>query len=270
MRAAQNRWTKRLGRVGFTAKGILYGLVGLIAIGVAFGERGKVEDQSGALAALAARPFGKTLLIALAIGLGLYALWRLTFVFFGTPGDSGNEGNEGNEDKAERAGSIVLAIIYGSLCAYAVGIIAGAGSKGGASAGPDKATQTLLDQPLGVALVIAVGAALAVLAAFEAYKGISRSFLDKLKTSEMNARQLKLVTAVGVAGHIARAIVGGLVAAFVVKAAVEDQAGEAIGLDGALRKVVAEPAGPLLLGIVAAGLMLYGLYCVIEGRYRKL
>ena len=261
--AARSGWAKRLGRLGIAAKGSIYLLVAAIAIGVAAGERSDPKAQSGALATLAGGAVGKAMLIVLAVGLAGYALWRLSVAVLGTPGP------DETTEPAERIGSLALALIYGSLCAYAIGIAAGTGTTNGASAGPDEATRTMMDWSLGTVLVLAVGALLAGLALFEGYKAASRSFMDELRTSQMSADQKRLATALGIAGHAARAVASALVAAFVIKAAVEHDPSEAIGLDGALEKLAAQDAGPLLLAIMAAGLATYGLYLIIEARFRR-
>ncbi len=192
--AARSGWAKRLGRLGIAAKGSIYLLVAAIAIGVAAGERSDPKAQSGALATLAGGAVGKAMLIVLAVGLAGYAFWRLSVAVLGTPGP------DETIEPAERIGSLALALIYGSLCAYAIGIAAGSGTPNGTSAGPDEATRTLMDRSLGTVLVLAVGALLAGLALFEGYKAASRSFMDELRTSQMSADQKRLATALGLPG----------------------------------------------------------------------
>ena len=86
----------------------------------------------------------------------------------------------------------------------------------------------------------------------------------------MSEHQERVATVFGTAGHAALAVVSGMVGAFLIKAAVEHDAKEAVGLDGALQQLVTESLGPLLLGIVAAGLLVYAGYCLFEARYRNL
>jgi hypothetical protein len=73
---------------------------------------------------------------------------------------------------------------------------------------------------------------------------------------------------VGTFGHVARGVVFGLIGVFVIKAALEYDPKEAIGLDGALQKLASAAYGPYLLGVTAAGLIAYGLYCLVDARYR--
>ena len=78
------------------------------------------------------------------------------------------------------------------------------------------------------------------------------------------------ITWAGMVGHVARAIVFGLVGVFLVKAAIDYKANEAIGLDGALAKLYGHSYGPWLLGAVAAGLVAFGIFSITEARYRRI
>jgi hypothetical protein len=114
-----------------------------------------------------------------------------------------------------------------------------------------------------IALVIA-GAAL-----WNLYRAVSGKYKDSLKTGQMSARELEWTTRIAFVGLLSRAVVFGLISWFFFKAAAEYDAKKANGLDGALRKVAAAPYGTVLLSIVAAGLFAYGLFCLIQARYRE-
>ena len=118
---------------------------------------------------------------------------------------------------------------------------------------PDSITKSLLDEPYGVALVIAIGPILGGAGAYEAYRSGSHKFLDNLQLERMNEHQERVATVFGTVGHAALAVVSAMVGAFLIKAAVEHDAKEAVGLDGALQELVTDSLGPLLLGIVAVG-----------------
>ena len=260
---ARSSWTKRVGRLGFAAKGVLYLLVAVIAIKVAAGRGGDPEDQKGALATVADEPFGMFLLVLLALGLTGYTLWRLVEVVVGL------RDKEGAEAHGERVASLGRALVYGALSAFAWMIVAGSG--GGSRGGSEQQqTATVLDWPGGVALVTVVGVAVIGVAAYQGYRGATEGFLDDLMLGEMSKEERKVATYVGVAGHLARGVVFALMGVFLVKAALEYDPQEAIGLDGALKKLAGQPYGLVLLGLVATGLLFYGLYCLVEARYRKL
>jgi Domain of Unknown Function (DUF1206) len=257
-RQARGPWTERLGRFGFAAKGVLYGIVALIAIQVAV-DGGKPEDKKGALQAVAEQPYGEILLGILAAGLAAYALWRFVEAAVG-PRD---------EDGAKALGKRIVAlgkgVLYAGLFAVAVAILVGAGGGGGSE---DETTATLLDLPGGVWIVTAIGVGLLAAALFNGYRGVTRKFCDDLRG--MSPGEERWVKRIGVLGHLARMVVFGLMGAFLVKAALEYDPDEAVGLDGALLEVAQQPFGPYLLGLVAAGLLAYGLFCLVQARYREL
>ena len=254
----------RLARFGFVAKALLWAVVALIAIEVARGDRRKAQGEEGAILELARQPFGEILLIALAVGLAGYALWRVRIALLGPPGESGASA------AAERVGSVVLALSYAALCFYTVRFLTESGASGGSSAEPDSVTKSLLDESYGVALTVGIGLVLLGVAAYEAYKAISRSFLDDLETGRMSASEKKAATFLGTAGNGGLAVISALAGVFMIKAAIEHDPKEAIGLDGALQELVSQKLGPFLLGATAACLLLYAAYCLVEARYRKL
>jgi hypothetical protein len=118
-------------------------------------------------------------------------------------------------------------------------------------------------------LVAIAGIALIGVAIYQAYKGLSRNFLEDAKTGEMSESVRKAYTALGVFGLVARAVVFALVGYGVLKAAIEYDPKEAVGLDGALHKLTQTALGPWLLGIIAVGLAGFALYSMADARYRK-
>jgi len=260
-RYGSSDWHESIGRLGFAAKAVVYGIVAVIAIAVATGTEQQTKGQSGALRELAAGGAGTILLIALAIGLAAYALYRLIEVFVGSAT------NHGDADKVERAASVVRFLVYAGLSVTAIRILAKAG---GGNSGPTKTTSTVFDLPAGTVLVFAAGLAIIGVGLYQAYKAISRDFEDDLETSRMGQTMKRVATPLGVAGHGARAVVFGLIGAFLIKAAVEHDSSEALGLDGALQEIAQQDHGPVLLLVVAVGLLLFAAYTLIEARYRRL
>ena len=258
-RRARGPWTERLGRFGFAAKGVLYGIVALIAVQVALGS-GKLEDKEGALQAVAGQPYGGILLGILAAGLAGYALWRLVEAVLGPKGESGAKA------LGKRLVSLGKGVLYAGLCFVAFSILLGAGA--GGSGDEDETAATLLELPAGVWLVAAAGAGLIVAALYNGYRGVTRKFCDDLRG--MSATEERWVEGIGILGHLARLVVFGLMGVFLVKAALEYDPQEAVGLDGALATVAQQPFGPALLGLAAAGLLAYGLFCLVQARYREL
>lgn len=251
------------GRAGFAAKGILYGIIGIVAIAVALGSEKSTADQTGALASLADSTGGKLLLILLAAGLGGYALFRLAEVFEG-PALAGEDA----EGAVQRVASLLRFVIYGALCVSAVRLVVDAGgSSGGGS--EKQATSTVFDLPAGVALVAIAGVALIGVALYQAYQALTTGFEEDLQTERMSPRMRKAATWTGTGGHAARTVIYLLIGGFLIKAAAEHDSKEAVGIDGALQEVAQQSFGPVLLFLVAAGLFVYGAYCLIEARYHR-
>ena len=140
-RAGSSKLVERLGRTGLVAKGVLYGVVAILALQVALGARGEDPDKDGALRAIAQQPFEKVLLAVLALGLAGYAVWRLAQGFL----DRDDEG-EGAKGLAKRAGAIGRAVWYGALCALVVSKLVGAGS-GSSSGSEDRGATGTSERP---------------------------------------------------------------------------------------------------------------------------
>lgn len=255
-RAPQLRW---LARAGLAARGVVYAVIGILALKLAVGSGGKATNQQGALREIGDRPFGKTLLVVVAVGLAGYALWRLARAAIG-------HGPEQHDSGLDRVSGMASGVAYAILCVTAVKILAGARTGSGT---PRRATGGVLDWTLGPWLVGIAGLALIGVAAYQAHKGITESFLEDSKTEQMSPRVERAFTALGVVGHLARAVVFTLVGYGLIKAAVAYDPHKAVGLDGALRKLAHASYGPWLLGLVAAGLIAFAAYSAADARYRR-
>jgi hypothetical protein len=250
-----------LARLGLAARGVVYGVIAILALKVALGAGGKTTDQQGALNTIAQQSFGEILLIVVAIGLFGYALWRLVRAAIG-------HGAEGDRDDAkERIDGVASGIGYGLLFVTALGILFGSG--GGGGGGPQSTTGGVLDWPAGQVLVILAGLVLIAVAVDQGIKGIKRKFLEKSHTERMSEKTKKVFTAFGVFGHLARAVIFALMGYFLIKAAIDYDPKEAVSLDGALAKLANSAGGPFVLGAVAVGLLGFGLYSFMDARYRR-
>jgi len=247
-----------LARAGLVARGVVYGIIAILALKLALGDGGKATDQTGALKTISGQTFGEALLILVAIGLGGYSLWRLTRAAIG-------HGAEQRDSTFDRISALDSGIAYGLLCITAIQILV-------STTGPESTKQTtggVLDWPAGPLLVGVAGAILIGVAVYQAYKGLARKFLEDAKTGEMSEPVEKAYTALGVFGHVARAVIFALIGYGLIKAAVDYNAKEAVGPDGALRELAHASYGPLLLGAVAVGLAGFALYSIVDARYRK-
>jgi hypothetical protein len=250
-----------LARAGFVARGLIYGIIGILAVKLAVGAGGKTTNQQGALRTIAEQPFGKVLLILVAIGLAGYALWRLIHALLG-------RGPEDSDSTFDRIAAFGSGTVYAGLCAVAVEILLGSGGSG--SGGAQKTTAGVFGWPAGTWLVGIAGAVLIGIGLYQGYRGLSKDFLKDSKTEQMSARVRHWIEWIGTVGHLARMVVFGLVGVFLIKAAVDFNPNKAVGLDGALAKLAHQSYGPFLLGLVAAGLVAFGLYSLSDARYRRI
>ena len=256
-------WYAVAARAGLVAKGISYGIVGVLAIKLALGDGGKATSRPGALHALASQPFGKVLLTLLAIGLACYALWRFLQAFAAQ-----DNGESMIKEVARRLGYFGRGLVYAALTVSAVKILLGDGGGQSQNGKAHKTTAVVLSWPGGTWIVGIAGAILVGIGLWNGYRGLTRKFEDRWRAGGMGETARTWGARVGVAGHLARAVVFSLIGIFLVKAAGEYSPKDAIGLDGALQKLARANYGPYLLGLTAAGLVCYGLYCLVDARYR--
>jgi hypothetical protein len=165
-----------LARVGLVARGLIYLIIGVLAIKLALGDGDKAVDQQDALKTLAHQPFGKTLLILVAIGLAGYALWRLVRAVVG-------HGAEQRDSGFDRIASLDSGIAYGILCVTAVEIVSGPGASSGT---PKETTGGILGWSGARRSSAIAGAVLIGVAAYQAYEGLAKKFLDDAKMGEMD------------------------------------------------------------------------------------
>jgi hypothetical protein len=253
---------KVLARVGLVAKGVSYAIVGILALELALGQGGKATSRGGALATLAKSGFGKVLLVLLACGFAAYALWRLAQAVL----DEDDDGNDAG-GLAKRAGAFARAALYIGLTYTTLKVLANSGAHRSQNQETHHATAVILSWPAGTWLVALAGLVVAGVGLFNGYRAVTQSFEDRWKSKDPTMRRWG--ARIGVAGLLARMVVFVLIGGFLVKAAVDYNPKDAVGLDGALQRLAAQSYGDVLLGIVAAGLIAYGVFCLVDARYRQ-
>lgn len=261
-RAGNSRYVDWLARAGFVARGVMYILIGILAIELAFGSHGSQADQSGAIRLAGSTPFGALLLWLLVIGFAGMALWRLSEAIFG---GSGPDGRKVSNRVLAGCKAVLYAFIAFGIMKYALGL----GAPKSSNKQSIDLTSTAMREPGGRILIGIVGLVLIGAGIWLAWQAFERKFLDDLRTGEMSSQTRKVVTFLGRVGGIARGIVFGAVGVFILSAAVTANAHKAKGMDAALRSFTKTPAGPWLLVLVALGLVLFGMYSWAESRWRK-
>jgi Domain of Unknown Function (DUF1206) len=250
-------------RAGYVARGIVYALIGVLAFRIAEGVGTQPASQQGALREIAHQSFGHALLVLMAIGLAGYALWRAAQAFVGSTPEAGRH------SALDRVAAVGSGIAYGAFCAIAISVLRGS-SGGNSTSSARKATAGVLGWPAGRELVGAAGLILIGIGAYQAYLGLSRKFLEDSKTAQMGPTVRKAFTATGVVGLCSRAVAFGLMGIFALKAAVDFNARDAVGLDGALYRLTHHAYGTIALIVVACGLIAFGIYSLADARYRKI
>ncbi|WP_037908841.1 DUF1206 domain-containing protein [Actinacidiphila yeochonensis] len=246
------------GRAGFTARGVIYLLVGFLAARIAFGDGDRAADRQGALRQIGQQPFGTFLLWLLAVGLAGMALWR------------GAQAAAGGEGAGKRAAGAARAVFYAVVCWGTATYAAGVGGGSGSDQQSKDWTATVLKLPAGRWLAGAAGVGLCAAGLAVAVRAVRRTFLKKLETARMGRRTRMAVTVAGACGGAARGAVYAGAGVFVVVAAVRFDPHRAKGMDDTLRAFAHTPAGPWLLVAVAAGLALFGVFSFASARWRRL
>ncbi|MEY9964169.1 fumarate reductase subunit D [Streptacidiphilus sp. MAP12-16] len=249
------------GRAGFVARGIVYVLIGVLAIEIALGNRGAQADRQGALHQVAAQPFGAVMLWLLVVGFACMALWRASLAVLG---------ERGRKKTGSRVLSAARAVFYASVCWGVAAYASGSGGQSTGNAQSQDWTASALKLPGGQVLVGVAGLLFAAVGVGIAVSALRHRFLKKLDTARMTKRTREVVTALGVAGGAARGAIFAAAGMFVLVAAVTFDPKQAKGMDATLRSFTQTPAGPWLLVVVAVGLILFGVFSFASARWRKL
>ena len=248
-----------LARVGLTARGVIYILVGGVAVLVALGRSSREADQQGALHLLAGKSYGMVSLWLLAIGFAGYALWRLSEAAFGVTGDRPGAG--------PRLKSLARAVIYAGLSYLTFTVISGTDRS--QRRRQQDVTATAMQHTAGRVLVGVVGLVIVICGIVLVIEGVRKKFMKYLRTGQMSPRTRQVVKVLGITGTIARGLVFALAGVLVIVAAVTHKASESGGIDKALQTLRDQPFGEFLTLAAALGLVIFGVYGLCEARWRK-
>jgi hypothetical protein len=260
--ASRSDLVEALARWGYVARGALYIIMGWLALQTAMGTGGKTTDPVGAMRYIAGQSYGKVLLVALVIGLIGYSLWGFVRAIF----DPLHRGSDAKGWVA-RAGFLVSAVSYGALVLPAYKLLTTGGTGSGQAGNPRGLTVQLMSKPFGIALVYAFGLFWLVAGAGQLITAYKMTFMRDLRTGKMSQTERYWAEVLGRVGYTARAVVYGMIGIFLFRAASTANPQQAQGFDGVLAKLAQGPYGQMLLGAVALGLLLFGVYSVLSARW---
>jgi hypothetical protein len=254
-------WIERLARVGFAAKALLYTMVGVLALQAAFGNGGDTTGSQGALQKLVAQPFGAIALVVIAAGLFGYAAWRVTEAVL-------DPERRGNAPKgiALRTSFAARGLFHAALGVQAIRLAVGA--RGGSGQNTETWAARLLDAPFGPWLVIATGASVIGYGLYQLYRAWKAKLSRQLDLSSLSRDAGGWAVKVCRVGIAARGIVFVVIGGYLARAGWAHSAEQAADTGEALDAIARQPFGHWLLAGVAVGLIAYGVYEVVQARYR--
>lgn len=244
-------------RLGLTARGLIYLMLGVLVFAVALGHKRSETDQRGAMQAISDGTGGGGLILLIGVGLTSYALWRYAEAVFGAAGEGKKPG--------PRLQSLARGIVYTFLAGTAFSVFAGR-HKSQAAQSRDLSAR-VMEHAGGRLLVGLVGAVIVVIGVVLMVQGARRSFEKHLRLGKMSQSTRKLVAALGVVGTVARGAVFALAGALFIEAAVSFDPKKATGIDAAIRTLAEQPFGRGLLVVTALGLICFGSYGLAEARW---
>ncbi|MBU2962984.1 DUF1206 domain-containing protein [Citreicella sp. C3M06] len=248
-------WVVPVMRAGYAARGAVYIIVGGLSLSAAI-YGGQAQGTTDALSTLRDEPWGIALLWAIAIGMMAYMVWRLIDAAM----DLECEGSDA-KGLAARAGQAITGLIHGAIGASLAATAMGAGSQGG---GAQTATQKLMAMPWGPYLVMVVGIVTIGAGFYYGYKGIAETYKADIRVTDLTQKLNPAMKAGFIAEGVVVAIIGGLI----FFAGLNHNPGDAGGVGEALSTLRAAPYGAILMGVIAAGLVGFGIENLVEARYR--
>ncbi len=245
---------------GFIAKGIVYLLVGGLTLATVLGfsaGSGGAEGPQSILRWLSDQTFGKILVGLLGAGLLAYALWRFYRGFF-------DPRAKDHEPKSviKRISYVISGLINGALGVLALRLAFSSASSSSGGSKSKSMIASILDWPAGPFIVIAIGVIVIGVGAFQAYKGYKAEFVTDIQWAHISRRAIKRI---GRFGFFARAVVFAIIGYFLILAGSNSSASQFRSTEGALEYLSQHPGGIWLIGIVSAGLLLYGVFAFLKG-----
>ena len=263
-RLASNPVLELLERLGYAVRGALYAVMGLLALGIALRiGGGQTTDLSGSLVFLIGNPFGKLVLIVIAVGLAAYSLWGFVRAIY----DPLHRGSDASGYMA-RLGFVTSAVSYAAIVILALQILAGSGGASGDST--QKTIASILTHPAGGWLTILIGLVAVGIAIGQFMEAYRATFKKDLKGAEMTASERDIAVGLGRFGMFARGVTFLVIGWFLIQAGIHHDAGQVQGFGGAFLFLLNQPFGRVLMGIIALGFVALGLHSFACARWIRL
>jgi hypothetical protein len=255
-------WVERLARVGYAAKAVLYITIGILAAQAAFGPGGRTTDTQGVLSVVQDMTFGTIVLLVIAAGLLGYALWRVVEAIVDPDGRGSNL-----KGLALRAGFAIRGLFHGALGVAA--FRAALGHSGGGSNDQAQAlTASAFRVPGGELLIYAGAAFVAGYGVYQLYRSYASKLGKQLDLGAVSGEMRPWVVRVSRFGIAARGVIFCLIGFFLARAAERHDASEVGGIRESLNMLANLGRWPF--AVVALGLIAYGVYELVNARYRRI
>lgn len=245
-----------LTRLGYGVRGVIYIVMGILAVQVALGKGGALASPQSAIAAIGKQPAGMILLWVVLIGILAYSVWGLVRAIW----DPLNKGSD-TKGILTRIGYLASAVGYAFLAYTTYGLIMGTSQS--TSGSPAKILSSIMAMPMGRWAIALVGLIVVVVGLYQIMLGIKAGFEKQFQTYDLTPKEAKLATDVGRFGTAARGVVFALVGGLIFLAAYNSNPSQPVGMDAALATLLHQPYGIWLLGIIAVGLVAFGFYSLL-------
>lgn len=256
-------WVERLARVGYAAKAVVYIVIGFLALG-ALSSRREAPDSEGAMAAIVRQPFGKTLLVIIAIGLLGYALWRVIEAFVDPQGKG-----DGVKGLGWRGWMVGRGLFHAALAWQAISFVMRGGGGASGEGETDRNAQTIMSAPFGPWLVVLLGLGIAGYGIGQIVMAVKGKLAKRLEQGGLRSMSPGVRTwAIRISryGLAARGVLFTIIGGFLAQAGFTEDPDRARGIGGAFNVF----DSPAMLAIIALGVISYGVYEAIKARYARI
>ena len=263
-KAGESPLMETMTRLGFGVRGLIYIIVGLLAVQVALGKGGALASPQGAIAAIGKQQSGLILLWVVLVGIISYSIWGIVRAVL-DPLDKGHD----LKGLLTRVGFLVSALGYAILAFYTYGYITGKSQSANGSQ-TQKYIGLIMAMPWGRWAIGILGLIVLAVGLYQIYLGFTAGFDRQFRTYVLTPEELKLVTDIGRFGTSARGVVFAVVGGLIILAAYQANPSQPVGMDAALATLLHQPYGIWLLGVVAVGLIAFGFYSMLSALWFRL